>query len=59
MWILGALSLVLVAAVLSLAIWASVKHRQTYPPGTRIQSDDDVRRRGLRWIGTTWGGGRG
>jgi hypothetical protein len=59
MWIVGILFLVLVVAVLSLAIWASVRHGRTYPPGTRIQGDRDDRRRGLRWIGITYGGGRG
>jgi hypothetical protein len=59
MWILGALFLVLVVTVLGLAVWASVRHRRTYPPGTRIQGRDGGRRRGLRWIGITYGGGRG
>jgi hypothetical protein len=46
-------------AMLAVVLWTSLQHRRMYPPGTRIRGGDGGRRRGLRWIGFIYGGGRG
>jgi hypothetical protein len=45
--------------MLAVVLWTSLQHRRMYPPGTRIRGGDGGRRRGLRWIGFIYGGGRG
>jgi len=62
MGIWGWLSVAVVLAILTLALWALRHHSATYPAGRRMLGEPDERderKREPRWIGFIHGGGHG
>jgi heme exporter protein D len=55
----GWLAVALPLLVLAVAVWAIARQRRRYPPDRPRVGDEPERSRESRWVGWTWGGGRG